>query len=199
MDIVGIIGPTAGGKFMGYTDDQATEKKLMRNVFIKGDCWFRTGDLVKLDSEGFYYFVDRIGDTYRWKGENVSTGEVESAFSGVEGIEEVTVYGVAVPGYEGRAGMASLVVNEKKFSLESLYKKLENDLPPFAQPQFLRIHPEIEITSTFKYKKADLVRLGFSPALVKEPIYFRDSQAKKFIPLDLALFDEIVQGRVRVN
>ncbi len=109
----------AGREFEGYTNKADSDKKMLRDVFKKGDVWFRTGDLMRRDEHGYFYFVDRIGDTFRWKGENVSTGEVGEVLAAAPGIREANVYGVSVPGAEGRAGMASLVV-DGDFSLDAL-------------------------------------------------------------------------------
>ena len=195
-EAIGAIGADARSNFSGYADRAATEKKVLRNVFTRDDAWFRTGDLMRQDSEGYFYFVDRIGDTFRWKGENVSTGEVAAALSSAPGVIEANVYGVEVPGADGRAGMASLVVNTD-FNIESLQAEADTHLPAYARPVFLRLQSEIEITGTFKYRKVDLVADGFDPEKIGEPLYFRDPQ-KGFMPLDAALYKEICEGRVRV-
>ena len=134
-------------------------RKILRDVFEPGDAWFRTGDLMRTDASGFFYFVDRIGDTFRWKGENVSTSEVAEAITAFPGVIEATVYGVAVPGTEGAAGMAALVV-DGAFDLAALRSHLARGLPAYARPLFLRIQDRIEVTATFKHKKTDLVREG---------------------------------------
>src|SRR5712692_2484582 len=101
-----------GSRFEGYTNTEASEKKILRDVFEPGDVWFRTGDLMRRDEKGYFYFVDRIGDTFRWKGENVATSEVSEAICGFPGIREANVYGVAIPGTDGQAGMAALVADD---------------------------------------------------------------------------------------
>jgi len=117
-------------KFDGYCDPAATRAEILRDVFKPGDAWFRTGDLLKRDARGYYYFVDRIGDTFRWKGENVSTTEVAETISAFPGVLEATVYGVAVPGHDGRAGMAAVVVdNVADFDLAGLRAALAERLP----------------------------------------------------------------------
>ncbi len=126
----------ARGRFEGYADASETETRILRNVFEKGDAWFRTGDLLKKDKDGNYYFVDRAGDTFRWKGENVSTSEVAQVLSAFPGVKEANVYGVRVPGADGRAGMAALVV-EETIDLNGLHKHLERELPAYARPLFL--------------------------------------------------------------
>src|SRR5204863_6712202 len=112
-EALGRIPPDAsnvGSRFEGYTSREASEKKILRDVFEKGDIWFRTSDLLRKDEQGYFYFVDRIGDTFRWKGENVSTSEVSEAVTAFPGVAEANVYGVSIPGRDGRAGMAALVV-----------------------------------------------------------------------------------------
>jgi fatty-acyl-CoA synthase len=185
------------GRFEGYTSPEATEKKILRDVFEKGDAWFRTGDLLRCDTEGYYYFVDRIGDTFRWKGENVATSEVAEVISVVPGVAEANVYGVRVPGTDGRVGMAALVVKEG-FDLEALHAQLAKELPTYARPLFLRLRPEMEVTGTFKHRKVELVKEGFDPRATREPLYFADADKGRFVPLDAALFERIEVGEVRL-
>ena len=185
------------GKFEGYTDKEATKKKILVDVFEKGDRWFSTGDLLKKDNQGYYYFVDRIGDTFRWKSENVSTNEVSEAISAFKGIDEVNVYGVEVPNQDGRAGMASLVVNDD-FNLEKLYEYLSEQLPVYSVPVFIRISPEIEKTGTFKYKKTDLVKDGYDPNKIQDPIYYASGGDKRYINLDQDSFQKINTLEIRV-
>jgi len=186
-----------GARFEGYTKRDATEKKILRNAFKPGDRWFRTGDLLSFDEEGFYYFVDRIGDTFRWKGENVSTNEVAESISSFRGIRELNVYGVKVPGTDGRAGMAALVV-DGDLDTEGLYAHLEKELPAYAQPLFLRLQEQMEITGTFKQRKVELVEEGFDPTKIQDPLYFRDSQAGRYVPLDADLHQRLLSGDVRL-
>ena len=185
------------GKFEGYTDKEATKKKILEDVFEKGDRWFSTGDLLKKDKQGYFYFVDRIGDTFRWKSENVSTNEVSEAISSFRGIDEVNVYGVEVPNQDGRAGMASLVVNSE-FKLDELYQYLSEQLPAYSVPVFIRISPEIEKTGTFKYKKTDLVEEGFNPNKIQDPLYFASGPDSTYIDLDQNMFDKIYSSEVRI-
>jgi fatty-acyl-CoA synthase len=184
-------------RFDGYADQSATEKKVLRDVFEKGDRWFRTGDLMRKDALGYYYFVDRIGDTFRWKGENVATSEVSEAITVFPGIKEANVYGVRVPGAEGRAGMAALVV-EDDLDLEGFYRHVVQQLPAYSRPIFLRIRPEIETTSTFKQRKVDLVKEGFDPAAGADPIYFLSPDRQAYVRLDPALYSEILNGKLRL-
>lgn len=186
----------ARANFAGYSDRASTEKKVLRDVFAAGDAWFRTGDLMKQDGEGYFYFVDRVGDTFRWKGENVATGEVAERLMQVPGVEEANVYGVEVPGSEGRAGMAALVTADG-FSLAELQRRIDEDLPGYARPVFLRMLSEIETTGTLKYRKVDAVAQGFDPKLVSDPLYVR-VQGEDFAPLDAKLAGRIRKGDVRL-
>jgi fatty-acyl-CoA synthase len=189
--------PAHSQTFEGYTDSTASEKKILRNVFERGDTWFRTGDLMRQDASGFYYFVDRIGDTFRWKGENVSASEVAAALAEFPGILEATVYGVPVPGAEGAAGMAALVTNEL-LDLTRLRAHLTQRLPAYAQPLFLRIQDRIATTGTFKHQKADLVRESFDPAATTDAVYFSDPSEPAYVRLHNALFERITAGTIRL-
>ncbi len=182
-------------RFDGYADAAATSAKILRDMFRPGDAWFRTGDLMRRDARGYFYFVDRIGDTFRWKGENVSTTEVAEAISTFPGVREAIVYGVAAPGYEGRAGMAALVVDEiAEFDLDALRAHIEKALPSYARPLFLRFRTELDATSTFKPKKSQLVAEGFDPAVIEEPLFYDDRAARLYRRLDAALFQALVSG-----
>jgi fatty-acyl-CoA synthase len=186
-----------GNRFEGYADPNATEKKILRNVFERGDAWFRTGDLMRKDERGYFYFVDRIGDTFRWKGENVSTAEVAQMIGPFPGVLEVNVYGVRVPGKEGRVGMAALII-DKMFDLAAFHAHLVRTLPEYARPLFLRIRDEIEVTGTFKQKKLELVARGFDPSQTHEAIFFNDAERKAFVRIDAPLFERIQTGQVRI-
>jgi fatty-acyl-CoA synthase len=182
-------------RFDGYADSGATSAKILRDVLKPGDAWFRTGDLMRRDALGYYYFVDRIGDTFRWKGENVSTTEVAETITSFAGVWEAIVYGVAAPGYEGRAGMAAIVVdNIVEFDLEGLRAHIEATLPVYARPLFLRFRTELEATGTFKPRKSALVSEGFDPSRIGEPLYFDDRAERAYRRLDAALFQAIVSG-----
>ncbi|HLH97621.1 MAG TPA: long-chain-acyl-CoA synthetase [Xanthobacteraceae bacterium] len=184
-------------RFEGYASQAETEKKILRDAFVKGDSWFRTGDLMRKDADGYFYFVDRIGDTFRWKGENVSTTEVEETISQFPGVAESNVYGVSIPGRDGRAGMAALVV-DSAFDLSAFRKHLAASLPDYARPLFLRIRSEMDVTSTFKQKKIDFVAQGFDPTVITDPIFFDDPSAEAFVRMDRALYQRIRDGGVRL-
>jgi fatty-acyl-CoA synthase len=184
-----------GGHFEGYTNEEASEKKILRNVFESGDAWFRTGDLMRKDEKGYYYFVDRVGDTFRWKGENVATSEVSEVISAFPGIREANVYGVAVPGAEGRAGMAAVAV-DGELDLEAFRTHLISCLPSYARPLFLRIQSELQVTATFKHTKNDLVREGYDPAATPDAIYLNDAERQAFVQIDKEVYNRIKAGRV---
>ena len=186
-----------GNRFEGYAAANQNENKILHDVFEKGDAWFRTGDLMRKDERGYFHFVDRVGDTFRWKGENVSTSEVAEAINTFPGIADANVYGVTVVGRDGRAGMAAIVC-DGQCDLGALHEHLARNLPDYARPLFLRIQPKIEVTGTLKQKKVDLVREGFNPAATSNPIYFNDPQAKAFVLLDPTLYRRIESGDVRL-
>jgi len=187
----------AGGQFEGYTSAEDTERKILRDVFENGDAWYRTGDLMRKDAGGFYYFVDRIGDTFRWKGENVATSEVAAALLAFPGISEASVYGVAIRRAEGAASMATLVA-EAKLDFAALRAHLARRLPPYARPLFLRLKDRLDLTATFRLKKTELAREGFDLTMVRDPIYFDDPASKAYVPLDTALYERIDAGKIRL-
>ena len=186
-----------GGRFEGYTSQEDSDKKILRDVLEGGDAWFRTGDLMRRDAGGYFFFIDRIGDTFRRKGENVATLEVAEAIAAFPGILEASVYGVTIPGTEGRAGMAALAA-EPGLDLAALRRHLADILPAYARPLFLRIVREIEVTTTFKQKKPALARAGFDPTTTTDDIYFDDPECRAFVRVDAALFDRINGGAFRL-
>ena len=195
-ECLGQIHDDARTSYSGYADKSASEKKVLHDAFAKGDRWFRTGDLMRKDVDGYFYFVDRVGDTFRWKGENVSTGEVSERLLAAVGVAEANVYGVKVGDLDGRAGMAGVVVTQD-FDIKAFAEYVERELPPYAQPVFLRLLPAIETTGTFKYRKMDLVADGFDPAKVKN-LYLHDAAKHTFVKLSPALCAKVLAGDVRV-
>ena len=191
-ECIGQIANDARSNFTGYADKAATEKKVLHDVFAKGDAWFRTGDLMRTDGDDYIYFVDRIGDTFRWKGENVATSEVSERLAGVPGVLEVNVYGVQIGDLDGKGGMASLVVGPE-FDIATLADYVDRELPGYARPIFVRLQREIETTGTFKYRKIDLVTDGFDPAKTRDPLYFRDP-AKGYVKITKTVHAKIVAG-----
>ena len=184
-------------RFEGYASQAETEKKILRDVFEKGDAWFRTGDLMRKDANGFFFFIDRIGDTFRWKGENVATSEISEAVTAYAGVKEANVYGVTIAGKDGRAGMVALVA-DPSFDLAAFRTYLAGHLPDYARPLFVRFLRELDITGTFKQKKVELVREGFDPGKISDPLYFNDSATRAFVRLDQALHDRIQGGQIRL-
>ncbi len=185
-----IEGAAPGARFDGYRDAEASERKLLRDVFEPGDAWFRTGDLMRKDAQGYFYFVDRIGDTFRWKGENVATAEVADVIARCPGVRDATVFGVEVPGNDGRAGMAALVVDEG-FDLAELHRHLAEGLPSYARPVFVRIRAELDTTGTFKHRKDVLAREGYDPGATQDAIYFSDPRRQTYVRMDAVLFSHV--------
>ncbi|XP_066271769.1 long-chain fatty acid transport protein 2-like [Branchiostoma lanceolatum] len=186
--------------FDGYkANRQQTDKKILRDVFEDGDVFFDSGDLLKRDKDYNLYFVDRLGDTFRWKGENVATTEVAEVLHEMEGVQEVNVYGVKVPGQDGRAGMAAIVQHPgHQVDLSAMFTHLSSRLPTYARPIFLRLSTNADITPTFKYRKVDLVKEGFDPTVVSDPLYVRDNQGKTFVTLDMEAYKRIAEGRAKL-
>lgn len=188
---------SAGSRFEGYTSAAETEKRILRHVFAADDAWVRTGDLMRQDEKGFFYFVDRIGDTFRWKGENVATSEVAQVLCAFESILHVSVYGVAISGTEGRAGMAAIVC-EGEPDLAALHRHVTERLPAYARPLFLRLCPQVDLTGTFKYAKTEFVRQGFNPSQCADPLYFDDPQVRAYVALDTQMYDRVLTGAFRL-
>ncbi|XP_039979150.1 long-chain fatty acid transport protein 6 isoform X3 [Xiphias gladius] len=174
---------------------QRVERGETGLLLSKGDAYFNTGDLMAEDQEGFICFRDRMGDTFRWKGENVATTEVTETLGLVDFIQEVNVYGVEVPGHEGRAGMAAMIVRPGlTFNGKKLFEHVTRDLPAYAHPLFIRLQEIMEMTSTFKQQKFQLVQSGFNPSTISDPLYVLDYQQKKYIPLTDSIYQSILAG-----
>ncbi|XP_012262603.2 long-chain fatty acid transport protein 1-like [Athalia rosae] len=187
----------ASREFNGYLDKEASKKKTIQNVFNKGDKAFLSGDILVQDEYGYFYFKDRTGDTYRWKGENVATAEVEGVVSNVAGHRDATVYGVPVPGMEGKAGMAAIVDPDSLLDFKALAEGLDKALPSYARPIFLRIVKELEMTSTFKLKKINLQKEGFDPNKIQDKVYFRSGN-KEYVEVTPELYEEIISGTAKL-
>jgi fatty-acyl-CoA synthase len=183
-------------RFEGYLDRAATDQKILRDVFTSGDTWYRSGDLMRQDARGFFYFVDRLGDTLRWKGENVSTTEVADVLAVCQGVQDAVVYGVSVPEADGRACMAALAISEQ-FNLYQFRRQVAQRLPAYARPLFLRIVPSLEVTETFKLKKQQLALEGFDPTHIGDQLYCDDRARQQYVPLDEALYQSVQRGLVR--
>lgn len=185
-------------QFLGYAGNKVqSEKKVIKDVFKAGDVYFNTGDLLLRDQRDFLYFRDRIGDTFRWKGENVSTTEVSEVLGSLELIQEANVYGVTVPGNEGRAGMAAIVIKQDhKLNGQKLFSHLLDTLPSYAWPRFIRVQTALDVTETFKQQKLKLVQEGFNPEIISDPLYFLDLPHKTYIVLSVSLYKDIVSGKL---
>uniref|UniRef100_A0A3B1K8F5 Very long-chain fatty acid transport protein n=1 Tax=Astyanax mexicanus TaxID=7994 RepID=A0A3B1K8F5_ASTMX len=183
-------------RFDGYANQEATNKKIIHNVFQKGDSAYLSGDLMVMDRLGYIYFRDRSGDTFRWRGENVSTTEVEGILSGLLNQTDVAVYGVSIPGVEGKAGMAAIADSTGSFDCETFLQEVQKSLPSYARPLFLRLSPEVDTTGTFKIQKTRLQKEGFDPRRSADRFYFLNSRAGRYEALTEELYNSIVEGRV---
>jgi fatty-acyl-CoA synthase len=188
---------SVGRRFDGYTSEEDSQKKVLRNVFEPGDIWIRSGDLMRKDEQGFFYFIDRVGDTFRRKGENVATSEVSAAICEFPGIRHANAYSVAVPGADSRIGMAALVADHS-LDLVGFHQHLANRLPPYARPSFLRIRTGADLTGTFKYTNTELARQGYNPDIIADPLFFDLLESHAFVPLDRNLYDRIQTGQIRL-
>ncbi|XP_072287562.1 long-chain fatty acid transport protein 4 [Pyxicephalus adspersus] len=185
-------------RFDGYVNESATNKKIAKNVFKQGDMAYLSGDVLVMDEYGYMYFRDRAGDTFRWKGENVSTTEVEGILSRLLGQADVVVYGVGVPGTEGRAGMAAVADPDHKCDLQKFVQDLKKSLPGYAHPVFLRLLPEVNKTGTYKFQKTEMRKESFDPNVVKDSLYVLDSIQGKYIPLDHEVYQRIQSGKFKL-
>ncbi|XP_073435688.1 long-chain fatty acid transport protein 2-like isoform X1 [Dendrobates tinctorius] len=186
--------------FVGYAGNRnQTEKKKLHNVLEKGDTYFNTGDLIMVDKEGFVFFQDRVGDTFRWKGENVATTEVENFVSMLDFIEVANVYGVTVPHHEGRIGMVSIKLKEgKMFDGDAMFSQVTEYLPNYARPRFVRIQDALPVNGTYKQYKMGLVNDGFNLSCIKDPLYFLDDTDRTYRPLDLKIYNDILGQKIKL-
>ncbi|KAI4498643.1 hypothetical protein M0802_006349 [Mischocyttarus mexicanus] len=207
---VGKINPRkAVNDFSGYADKKASEQKIIRDVFKKGDRVFNTGDILVMDELGYFYFKDRTGDTFRhvfsmfnintskWRGENVATSEVEAVVSNVISLKDTVVYGVEVPGNEGKAGMAAIYDPEGSLNLKELAEGVKKVLPIYARPLFVRVLSKLPMTGTYKLKKKDLQSEGFDITKFVDPIYFLD-RTGVYVKLTDDLYKNIIEEKVRI-
>uniref|UniRef100_A0A1B6LW85 long-chain-fatty-acid--CoA ligase n=1 Tax=Graphocephala atropunctata TaxID=36148 RepID=A0A1B6LW85_9HEMI len=194
---IGKIIPTNPARaFLGYVNEKESKKKIVNDVFTKGDSAFLSGDLLVMDEWGYLYFKDRTGDTFRWKGENVSTSEVEGIVSNHVNYKDCVVYGVEIPSCEGRAGMAAIVDEHKELDLEALAQGLAKALPSYARPVFLRIVQTVELTGTYKLKKLELQKEGFDPEAIKDQLYYLSSNSTYEL-LTPDVYKKILEGVIR--
>jgi fatty-acyl-CoA synthase len=198
-ELLGKVGLAGAMEYDGYTDREATERKLVRDVFAPGDAWFRSGDCLRCDAEGYYYFVDRLGDTFRWKGENVATMEVADRLNAAPGVTESNVFGVVIPGEDGRAGMAAVVLADgARFDGAAFYAHAERHLPRYACPAFVRLVPAMDVTGTLKQRKSTLAADGYDPSVVTDPLFVRDDATRSYVPLTRERYAAIRSGTLRL-
>ncbi|XP_056143154.1 long-chain fatty acid transport protein 1a [Lampris incognitus] len=183
-------------RFDGYASQDATRKKIAHNVFKKNDSAYLSGDVLVMDELGYMYFRDRSGDTFRWRGENVSTTEVEGTLSSLLDQTDVAVYGVAVPGVEGKAGMAAITDTTGTFDCNTFLQEVQQALPPYARPVFVRICPQVDTTGTFKIQKTRLQREGYDPRLTTDQIYFLNPRTGRYEAVNEELYSAVVEGRM---
>ncbi|XP_028162675.1 long-chain fatty acid transport protein 4-like [Ostrinia nubilalis] len=196
---IGKINPKLASRaYLGYVDKEASEKKIVRDVFSFGDSAFISGDILVADELGYLYFRDRTGDTFRWRGENVSTTEVEAAISRVAEQRDAVVYGVEIPNTEGRAGMCGIVDIDDTLDLDKLLKDVSRDLPKYARPIFIRKMTSVDMTGTFKMRKVDLQKEGYDPNKVSDKLYYLDPKLDKYLPLGLEEYEKIISGQIRL-
>ncbi|XP_029408360.2 long-chain fatty acid transport protein 4 isoform X3 [Bactrocera dorsalis] len=191
-----IIKGNPSREFLGYADESASTKKIARDVFKKGDMAFLSGDLLTSDERGYLFFVDRTGDTFRWKGENVSTSEVEAQVSNIANYKDTVVYGVMIPHTEGRAGMAAIYDPQREVDLERFARDMAEALPAYARPQFLRFLTNIDLTGTYKLRKVDLQKEGYNPNVIQDELYYK-TPAGSYETLTRDIYDRINNGDIR--
>lgn len=194
---IGKITGNPSRSFLGYVDKKASEKKVIQDVFRKGDSAFLSGDILIADERGSLFFVDRTGDTFRWKGENCSTSEIEAQVSNEAGYRDCVVYGVEIPNVEGRAGMAAISDPEVTLDLKALGDNLRKCLPSYARPQFIRILEKIDMTGTCKLKKVDLQKDGFNPNLTSDKLFFLNAKTNDYEPLTVEFYEKILAHEIR--
>jgi fatty-acyl-CoA synthase len=194
-ELISVIGKHTTMSFDGYVNAADNEQKMLRDCFAAGDRYLRTGDLMRRDRASYYYFVDRIGDTFRWRGENVATAEVAELLNSAPGVSETAVYGVQIPGTDGRAGMALVVLApDASFDPAAYYEFACRSLPPYARPVFVRLATAMDVTGTLKHTKVRLQQEGYDPDRVTDRLFFRDDAARTYVALDAALKARIDAG-----
>nr|XP_023687699.1 long-chain fatty acid transport protein 4 [Paramormyrops kingsleyae] len=185
-------------RFDGYVNQTATNKKIAHDVFKKGDSAYLSGDVLVMDKYGHMFFKDRTGDTFRWKGENVSTTEVEGTLSRLLDMKDVVVYGVEIPRSEGKAGMAAIADPSHETDLEKFAQELERVLPAYARPVFLRFLREVDKTGTYKFQKSDMRRDGYNPQVMSDKLYFLDVTRGRYVELTTEVYRNIISGQQKV-
>jgi fatty-acyl-CoA synthase len=178
------IPDSPAGRFDGYTSKAQTEARVLRDVFRKGDRWYRTGDTFRYDEDGYFWFVDRIGDTFRWKSENVSTEEVGLVLADFPGPAMVNVFGVKVPNAEGRAGMVALTYGDpSQFDPQAFHDFASARLQHYAVPVFVRVVANPDLTPSFKLRKFELQAEGYDHRRLSDPLFVHDPKAGTYVPV----------------
>ncbi|KAI8072892.1 hypothetical protein BC940DRAFT_291882 [Gongronella butleri] len=197
-ELVVCMDPNDAVQFDGYyKNKKATDKKILRDVAVKGDAYFRSGDLLKLDRDGFFYFGDRVGDTFRWKSENVATTEIAQALGVYPGVAEANIYGALVPNHDGRAGMAAIVLQPgAQIDFKDLYQYLKKKLPKYAIPVFIRYVPAMELTGTFKQQKVQFRNDGIEMDKIEDPMFWL--QGDTYVPFNKDDYQRIVDGKAKL-
>ena len=198
---MGLIKIQKGEKsfFTGYKNQEKTQKKIIQNIFRKNDTYFNTNDMLKLHENHWVSFIDRFGDTFRWKGENISTLEVEAILNSHPAIQLSTVYGVAVPNNEGKAGMAAIKIDQSdKFDVDNFSQFVLDVLPKYAIPIFIRFRDDLEVVGPFKIKKTDLRQEAYNINNIQDKLLFWDSNAKKYVEFTNSLYQDLLEGNLRI-
>lgn len=201
-ELIGRIPKTEAsqGSFDGYTDQEATDKKILRDVFEKGDQYFRTGDLLRYDADHYFYFVDRVGDTFRWKGHNVATLEVAELLTQHAQVREALVYGVALPGYEGKAGMAVIVPGVESMDAKTLGEVVsQSGLAEYQRPKFIRVVGKIDKTATKKYQRQRWAEQGYAVLNKEDHVYYYDYKQHAYLQLDAKTVEGIHNGSIEIH
>ncbi|MBA7543781.1 Long-chain-fatty-acid--CoA ligase FadD17 [subsurface metagenome] len=181
--------------FLGYKDEKKTNQRVLRNVLEEGDVYFNTGDLVNLHDDNWVSFVDRYGDTFRWKGENVSTMEVESILNSFGRFEMCNVYGVEIPNTDGKAGMICIKLDDKlSFDTDSFSHFVAENLPKYSIPLFIRIKDDLEFTGTHKLRKVNLRKQGYNINTIKDQLYVWDSTSNRYKIFDREKYQNLMNG-----
>ena len=196
---MGLIKIVDRSIFTGYKDEEKTQKKIIYNIFRKNDSYFNTGDMLKLHEDLWVSFVDRFGDTFRWKGENISTLEVEALLNSYPAIHLSAVYGVAIPNTEGKAGMATIKLDQSiKFDIDDFSQFVVDVLPKYAIPIFFRIRDDLEVAGPYKIKKTYLRKEAYDIEIIKDSLLFWDSAMKKYVELSNSIYQNILEGKLKI-
>lgn len=193
---IGLLISPKNKIFSGYSDSKKNKEIILKNVFKHGDEWINSGDLMRYIGYGHVQFCDRAGDTYRWKGENTSAIEIEKHLNSIAGVEKSAVYGVKIPQYDGKAGMASLIVDNKNWNMSDFYKEAKQKIPSYSMPIFIRIVSNFELTETYKIKKHNLKKMSYDKNT--EQVYYLDSKNETYSPLNKENLLKIYKKTIKI-